>query len=66
MQQTRLAPEPKLVETKIGRERMVDALRRLYQVVEITDPPRIEDDLRGATCRNVHDDRREEIAGGST
>lgn len=43
MQQTRLAPEPKLVATRIGRERMVDALRRLYQVVDIPDPPRIED-----------------------
>ncbi|HVV88916.1 MAG TPA: hypothetical protein VHB53_00345 [Solirubrobacterales bacterium] len=43
MQQTRLAPEPKLVETSIGRERMIDALRRLYQVVDIPDPPRIED-----------------------
>jgi hypothetical protein len=43
MQQTRLAPEPKLVETSIGRERMIDALRRLYEVLEISDPPRIED-----------------------
>jgi|GEM_PF-2194263 len=43
MHQTRLAPEPKLVETSIGRERMVDALRRLYAVVDIPDPPRIED-----------------------
>ena len=43
MRFTRLAPEPSLVATSIGRERMVDALRRLYQVVEITDPPRIED-----------------------
>jgi hypothetical protein len=43
MQLTRLAPEPSLVATSIGRERMLDALRRLYQVVEITDPPRIED-----------------------
>lgn len=43
MRQTRLAPEPKLVATRIGRERMVDALRRLYQVVEIPDPPRIEE-----------------------
>jgi hypothetical protein len=43
MQLTRLAPEPKLVATSIGRERMVEALRRLYQVVEIPDPPRIED-----------------------
>jgi hypothetical protein len=43
MQQTRLAPEPKLVSTRIGRERMVDALRRLYQVLDIPDPPRVED-----------------------
>jgi hypothetical protein len=43
MRQTRLAPEPKIVETSIGRERMVDALRRLYQVLDIPDPPRIED-----------------------
>jgi hypothetical protein len=43
MQQTRLAPEPKLVATRIGRERMISALRRLYQVVDIPDPPRIED-----------------------
>lgn len=43
MQSTRLAPEPSLVATRIGRERMLDALRRLYQTVEITDPPRIED-----------------------
>ncbi len=43
MQQTRLAPEPKLVATRIGRERMVEALRLLYQVVEIPAPPRIED-----------------------
>ncbi len=43
MQSTRLAPEPSLVATTLGRERMLDALRRLYQVVEIPDPPRIED-----------------------
>ncbi|MBS1888495.1 MAG: hypothetical protein JSU06_15040 [Actinobacteria bacterium] len=43
MRQTRLAPEPKLVATKIGRERMLDAVRRLYQTVDIADPPRIED-----------------------
>ena len=43
MQSTRLAPEPSLVATSIGRERMLDALRRLYQAVEIADPPRIED-----------------------
>jgi hypothetical protein len=41
--QTRLAPEPSLVATSLGRERMLDALRRLYQVVEIPEPPRIED-----------------------
>jgi hypothetical protein len=43
MQQTRLAPEPSLVATRLGRERMVAALRRLYQVVDIDEPPRIED-----------------------
>jgi len=43
VQLTRLAPEPSLVATSLGRERMLDALRRLYQVVEIPDPPRIED-----------------------
>lgn len=43
MQLTRLAPEPSLVATRLGRERMVDALRRLYEVVEIPEPPRIED-----------------------
>ena len=43
MPSTRLAPEPDLVATSLGRERMLDALRRLYQVVEIHDPPRIED-----------------------
>jgi hypothetical protein len=43
MQPTRLAPEPSLVATSLGRERMLDALRRLYQVVEIPEPPRIED-----------------------
>jgi hypothetical protein len=43
MQLTRLAPEPSLVATSLGRERMLDALRRLYQVVDIDDPPRIED-----------------------
>lgn len=43
MRQTRLAPEPKLVETSIGRERIVDALRRLYKVLDIAEPPRIED-----------------------
>jgi hypothetical protein len=43
MRSTRLAPEPDLVATSLGRERMLDALRRLYQAVEIPDPPRIED-----------------------
>jgi hypothetical protein len=43
MQQTRLAPEPNLVATSIGRERMLDALRQLYQAVEISEPPRIEE-----------------------
>jgi hypothetical protein len=43
MHQTRLAPEPSLVSSRLGRERMVDALNRLYQVVDIADPPRIED-----------------------
>ena len=43
MQQTRLAPEPSLVSSRLGRERMVDALNRLYQVVDIPEPPRIED-----------------------
>ncbi|MBS1892811.1 MAG: hypothetical protein JST59_16055 [Actinobacteria bacterium] len=43
MRSTRLAPEPNLVATSLGRERMLDALRRLYQAVEISDPPRIED-----------------------
>lgn len=43
MRSTRLAPEPDLVATSLGRERMLDALRRLYQAVEISDPPRIED-----------------------
>jgi hypothetical protein len=43
MHDTRLAPEPDLVATRLGRERMVAALRRLYQVVDIPDPPRIED-----------------------
>jgi hypothetical protein len=40
---TRLAPEPKLVATTLGRERMLAALRRLYQVVDIPEPPRIEE-----------------------
>ena len=43
MRYTRLAPEPDLVATRLGRERMVSALRRLYQVGDIPEPPRIED-----------------------
>jgi hypothetical protein len=43
MSQTRLAPEPDLVATKLGRERMAAALRRLYQVIDIPGPPRVED-----------------------
>lgn len=43
MPYTWLAPEPDLVSTRLGRERMVAALRRLYQVVDIPAPPRIED-----------------------
>ncbi|MBS1882421.1 MAG: hypothetical protein JSS97_05635 [Actinobacteria bacterium] len=43
MHQTRLAPEPALVATRLGRERMVAALRRLYQVVDIPEPPRIDE-----------------------
>jgi hypothetical protein len=40
---TRLAPEPNLVVTRLGRERMLAALQRLYQVLEIDEPPRMED-----------------------
>jgi hypothetical protein len=43
MPYTRLAPEPNLVVTRLGRERMLAALRRLYQVVDIPEPPHIED-----------------------
>ncbi|OJU85418.1 MAG: hypothetical protein BGO11_07200 [Solirubrobacterales bacterium 70-9] len=43
MRYTRLAPEPTLVATRLGRERMVSALRRLYQVVDIPGPPRVEE-----------------------
>jgi hypothetical protein len=43
MHHTRLAPEPGLVATRLGRERMISALRRLYQVVDIPEPPQIED-----------------------
>jgi hypothetical protein len=43
MRYTRLAPEPGLVATRLGRERMLAALRRLYQVVDIPEPPRIDD-----------------------
>lgn len=42
MRYTRLAPEPDLVATRLGRERMVSALRLLYQAVDIPGPPRIE------------------------
>lgn len=40
---TRLAPEPDLFATSLGRERIIAALRRLYQVVDIPGPPRMED-----------------------
>jgi hypothetical protein len=43
MRHTRLAPEPSLVATRLGRERMLTALRRLYQAVDIPDPPHIDD-----------------------
>lgn len=43
MRYTRLAPEPNLVATRLGRERMLAALRRLYQVVDIDEPPHVED-----------------------
>ena len=43
MRYTRLAPEPSLVATRLGRERMLTALRRLYQVVDIAEPPHIDD-----------------------
>jgi hypothetical protein len=43
MRYTRLAPEPSLVATRLGRERMLAALHRLYQVVDIPEPPRIDD-----------------------
>jgi hypothetical protein len=43
MGETRLAPEPTLVSTKLGRERMAAALRSLYQAVDILEPPRIEE-----------------------
>jgi hypothetical protein len=43
MGETRLAPEPALVATKLGRERMVQAMRRLYQAVDILEPPRVEE-----------------------
>jgi hypothetical protein len=42
MEETRLAPEPALVATRLGRERMVQALHSLYQSVDIVGPPRIE------------------------
>ncbi len=43
MRCTRLAPEPNLVATRLGRERMLAALRRLYQVVDIPGPPHFDD-----------------------
>jgi hypothetical protein len=43
MRYTWLAPEPNLVATRLGRERMVAALRRLYAAVDIPEPPHIED-----------------------
>jgi hypothetical protein len=43
MQTTRLAPEPDLVATRLGRERMVAALNSLYEAVEIAEPPRVEE-----------------------
>jgi len=43
MRYTRLAPEPSLVATRLGRERMLAALRRLYQVVDIPEPPHMDD-----------------------
>lgn len=43
MEETRLAPEPDIVTTKLGRERMVKALRSLYEEVPIDDPPRMEE-----------------------
>ena len=43
MHYTRLAPEPDLVMTRLGRERMIAALCRLYQVVDIPEPPHIDE-----------------------
>jgi hypothetical protein len=43
MRFTRLAPEPDLVATRLGRERMIAALRRLYQVLDLREPPRMEE-----------------------
>ena len=43
MGETRLAPEPDLMATKLGRERMVEAVRSLYSAVDILDPPRMEE-----------------------
>jgi hypothetical protein len=43
MGETRLAPEPTLVATRLGRERMVQALHSLYESVDIGEPPRIEE-----------------------
>lgn len=38
---TRLSPDPGLVMTRPGRERMIGALGRLYREVEIEGPPRV-------------------------
>lgn len=43
MGQTRLAPEPDLISTTLGRERMAAALHRLYEVIDIPAPPRVEE-----------------------
>ena len=43
MGQTRLAPEPDLISTKLGRERMASALRSLYEAIDIPGPPRVEE-----------------------
>ncbi len=43
MGETRLAPEPDLMATKIGRERVVEAVRSLYSAVDILDPPQMDE-----------------------
>lgn len=43
MGHTRLAPEPALFATRIGRERMLRALTRLYQVADIAEPPHMDE-----------------------